>query len=83
MTQISWDPKARDFLRKMPKDDSRRIVKKVDKEIKSNVKRHLHSLVGENVSKIRIGKYRLFVDYEETHDHLWIRTICHRRNAYK
>lgn len=83
MTRISWDPKARDFLRKLPKVDSKRIVRKVVMEIMQNPKRYLDSVIGKTISKIRIGNYRLFVDYDEAEDHLWIRSIRHRRNAYK
>jgi len=37
MTFIEWDPKAREFLRKLPKDIARRIYKKVGK-LNDNVK---------------------------------------------
>lgn len=83
MTYIDWDPKARDFLRKLPKDISRRIYKKVDTEIKLNVERYLETLVNIEGYKIRIGDYRLFVDYYKDKDHLVIRTIIHRKDAYK
>ena len=83
MTNIDWDPKAREFLRKLPKDVAKRIFKKVDNEVRDNVKRYLEGLVNINASKIRIGDFRLFVDYYENEDRLVIRTIRHRKNAYK
>lgn len=83
MTKIDWDPKAREFLRKLSKDVAKRIFKKVDNEIRNNVKRYLEGLVNINASKIRIGDFRLFVDYYENEDRLVIRTIRHRKNAYK
>ena len=83
MTDIDWDPKAREFLRKLPKDIAKRIFNKVDKEVKENVERFLERLVNIEGYKIRIGDYRLFVDYEKEKNILFIRTIRHRKNAYK
>ncbi len=83
MTSIIWDPKAREFLRKLPKDISRRIYKKIDKEIKYNVTRFLETIINWEGYKIRVGDYRLFVDYYKDRDLLIIRTIRHRRDAYK
>lgn len=83
MSHAQWDPKARDFLRKLPKDIAKRLFEKVDKDIRYNVKHYLESLVGMDVKKIRIGDYRLFVDFYEDKDILVIRAIRHRREAYK
>ncbi len=83
MTEIIWDPKARDFLRKLPKDISKRIFKKVDIEIKNNVERYLKKLLNTEANKIRVGDYRLFADYYKNEDKLYIRSVRHRRNAYK
>ena len=83
MTTIDWDEKARDFLRKLPKEISKRIFRKVDTEIKNNVERYLETLVNLPGYKIRIGEYRLFVDYYKYEDLLIIRAIRHRSDAYK
>jgi mRNA-degrading endonuclease RelE of RelBE toxin-antitoxin system len=83
MSLIEWDPKARNFLRKLPKPVAQRIFTKVDTKIRHNVERYLEPLVNLNSYKIRVGDYRLFVDYFKTADHLVIRAIRHRRDAYK
>ena len=83
MTSVEWDPKARNFLRKLPKNISQRIFNKVDREVFKDVVRFLETLVNFEGYKIRIGDYRLFVDYNKEKDHLIIRTIRHRGNAYK
>ena len=83
MTSIEWDPKAEEFLDKLPKNISLRIVNKVDAEIKSNIRRFLETLVNREGYKLRVGDYRLFVDYYQDKNHLVIRTIRHRRDAYK
>ena len=83
MTSIEWDPKSNEFLEKLPKFIAQRIFKKVDNDVKNNVTRFLETLVNLDGYKIRVGDYRLFVDYYEDKDHLIIRTIRHRRDAYK
>jgi len=83
MSLVEWDPKAQDFLRKLPKDLAKRIFNKVDKEISQNVERYLETLVNIDAYKIRIGDYRLFVDFDRDMDKLVIRAIRHRKDAYK
>ena len=83
MTSVIWDPRAGEFLRKLPKDISKRIFNKINIEVKENVERYLEPLVNLNGSKIRVGDYRLFVDYYKNKDLLVIRLIRHRRDAYK
>jgi len=83
MASIEWDPKARDFLRKLSPEIARRIFQKVDGEIRFNVEHFLEVLVDIDCKKIRIGDYRLFVDYYKDKDLLIIRTIRHRKDAYK
>lgn len=83
MSSVEWDPKAREFLRKLQKQTANRIYRKVDNEIRHNVNRYLESLVDKDYKKIRVGDYRLFVDYYENQDLLVIRAIRHRKDAYK
>lgn len=83
MTSITWDPGAREFLRKLPKEIARRIYAKVDTVIANNVERFLETLANIDVYKIRVGDYRLFVDYNKNKNELIVRAIRHRKNAYK
>ncbi len=82
MAKIEWEQKAIDFLQGLDKVEAQRIVKKV-KQISVNVERHLRNLVNIDEKKIRVGDYRLFVEYFEEGDLLRIYTIKHRKNAYK
>ncbi len=83
MAIIEWDTQARDFLRKLPKEIAQRIFHKIDIEVKMNVEHYLETLVDRNGYKIRVGEYRLFVDYDRSKQLLVIRSIRHRKNAYK
>lgn len=83
MTHIIWDPLAQDFLDKLEPQTRARLLKKFDKDVRQNVRRYIEHLEHMDVGKIRIGDYRLFVDYDAAHDELTIRSMRHRHNAYK
>jgi len=82
MTEVFWFKKALDFLRKLDPAESERIVKKIN-EVLKNPKHYLESLISINAKKLRIGDYRLFVDYDSQQNKLSIYSIRHRKNAYK
>jgi len=82
MSVIEWSKNAVNFLEKLDKEDSERIVKKIN-EIKENPIRFIRGLINKDFGKIRIGDYRLFVDFIIKEDKLIIRSIKHRKNAYK
>ncbi len=79
---VIWYNEALDFLRKLDEDISERIAKKVDSII-LNPKRYLFSLTNIDSYKLRVGNYRVFIDYSENENKLIIRSIKHRKNAYK
>ena len=60
---VSWNPKSKKFLRKLPKEISRRIVLKV-KFIKGNPFHHLEHYEGDDFYKLRVGDYRLLIDVD-------------------
>ena len=80
--KIIWDSKAVENIKKLDYNISKRIIKKM-KEIRLNPERHIFSLVDMEVSKIRVGNYRIFVNYYKKDNKLIIRSIKHRKNAYK
>ena len=82
MSFVEWAKNSLDFLDKLDKKDSERIVKKIN-EIKGNPLRFIRGLINKDFGKIKIGDYRLFVDFIIKEDRLIIRSIKHRRNAYK
>jgi mRNA interferase RelE/StbE len=80
--EVKWDPKSLKTLDKLPKVDSLRIAKKVD-IAKDDPIRYAERLVGEELYKIRVGDYRVFVDINHNPDTIKVRAIRHRREAYK
>ncbi len=80
MTSLSWDKNNLKFLRKLDKPERVRILKKINL-ILQNPKHYLEPLVNIDSYKLRIGDYRLFVDFFK--EELIVRSIKHRKNAYK
>lgn len=83
MTLIRWDPKAEEFLDKLGKHIAARIYSAVDNKVSKGVKRCIEPVKGYDFLKIRVGDYRLFVDYYPEADILKVRMIDHRGGAYK
>lgn len=79
---IRWDKKAVKFLRKIDRKMARRIVKKMD-EVAINPAHYLEPLKEVNAYKIRIGDYRIIVDFHKDEKVIDVLFIEHRKNIYK
>jgi mRNA-degrading endonuclease RelE of RelBE toxin-antitoxin system len=76
---IEWHPKVRNFLRKLPKNISARIVKKV-RQITEKPFHYLEHYEGEDVYKLRIGDYRALIDVDFSNKILYVRVLGYRKN---
>lgn len=79
---IKWRPEAIKELRKLPKEISQRIVKRID-IAKDEPKHFLEKLIDDSGYKIRTGDYRAIIDLLETEKTLAVRVVGHRKNIYK
>lgn len=77
-----WNPKVRKFLRKLPKDISRRIVLKV-KDVAEDPFHYLEHYEGNDYYKLRVGNYRLLIDVDFSEKQLRVQVIGDRKNIYK
>ena len=80
--QIVWDPKARDFLRKLNKPEAQRIIKKVN-SIVDCPRHYLETLVDIAAYKLRAGDYRILIDLDETNKVISVILIGHRKDVYQ
>ncbi len=78
---VKWHPQAFKFLDKLPKQNSERILKKLD-DVKEDPFRFLEHYEGEYY-KLRIGDYRLLIDIDFDRMILWIRVLDKRGRIYK
>ncbi len=79
---VLWDDRARDFLRKIHKDDAKRIIKKAN-SIVDDPKHYLETLVEIKAYKLRIGDFRALVDINENKKTLSVILVGHRKDIYK
>ncbi len=78
---IEWDERALNFLKKLQRDVSERILKKI-KSIKENPFHFLEHYEGEYY-KLRIGDYRALVDIDFNNRILTIQVLDKRGRVYK
>lgn len=79
---VEWHPKVRKFLRKLPKDISKRIVLKV-KDVQEDPFRYLEHYEGKDYYKLRVGDYRLLIDVDFKNKVLFVQVIDHRSRIYE
>ena len=75
---VRWHPKARKFLRRLPLELSKRIIKK----IKENPFRYIGHYEGKYY-KLRIGDFRLLLDIDFKNKILLIEVLDKRGRVYK
>ncbi|MBS3073915.1 type II toxin-antitoxin system RelE/ParE family toxin [Candidatus Pacearchaeota archaeon] len=78
---IEWDESALDYLRKLQKDISERIINKVEL-LKDNPFRFLEYYEGRYY-KLRIGDYRALIDIDFERKILTVQIIDKRGRIYK
>ncbi len=80
--EVVWDKISLKFLDKLPKEEAKRIIKKVETANEDPI-RYAERLVGSGIYKIRVGDYRVFVDIYYNPNIMKIRAIRHRSVAYQ
>jgi len=78
---IKWSPQALRFFEKLPKQNSERILKKLE-DVKEDPFRFLEHYEG-GYYKLRIGDYRFLIDIDFDRKVLWIRVLDKRGRVYK
>lgn len=80
--EVRYDPKAEKQLEKLPKDISKRIVKKMREVGESG--RGIETIKEEAYGfKVRVGNYRVLLDITYNPSTVWVRVIDHRGRVYK
>ncbi len=75
------DPKALEFLEKLPNDVAKRIFTKI-RSTKTNPFRYFERLEGRKDFKFRMGDYRAIADIDQNKQTIHITIIGHRKNIY-
>lgn len=81
MFQIELTEIAKNFLKKLPKEDAEAIINKIY-SIRDNPYRFLKRLQGEKLWRLRIGNYRAIADVIVSMNKIIVVRIGHRKNVY-
>lgn len=81
MYSVETSDKAKKFLKKIPKQDSDIILKKLY-SIRENPFPHLKKLKGEKLWRLRILKYRAILDILISGKRIIVLRIGHRKKIY-
>ena len=79
MSEVLLSERARDRLAVLEADTRERIK---DALRGINPDRDLSPLSGEDTYKLRVGDYRVIVDWDRQEDTVYVLTLGHRRNIY-
>lgn len=80
--EVKYDPKAEEQLDKLPRDISKRIVKKM--KWVGETGQGIESIKDKKYgNKVRIGDYRVLIDLEHNPNIIFVRVVGHRKNIYK
>lgn len=79
---VIWDKQPIDFLNKLDKFISQRIIKFI-KEFSENPRaRQFKRLRNESAFRLRVGGYRILFDFDSKIQTIMILMIVHRKNIY-
>lgn len=79
MTDVLLSERARDRLDELDAEPRTRIT---DALRTVTPDRDLSRLSGKDLHTLRVGDYRVIVDWEQSDDTLYVLTLGHRRNIY-
>jgi len=82
MYSIEIEENAEKFLKKISKQDSEIILKKID-SLKENPFRFLKKLKGSKLWRLRILKYRAIVDVVVSGHKIVVLRVGYRKNVYE
>ena len=82
MPEILFTEPTLNQFRDLEKKVRNRIISKL-KIIKESPSHYLKPLKGHPYFSLRIGDYRIIIDWRKNRDELWIVAVGHRRNIYE
>jgi mRNA-degrading endonuclease RelE of RelBE toxin-antitoxin system len=82
MVDVAISLSARDDLEELPVDVQERIKQKLLNDVSEEPERHLRTLSNSEHHSIRVGDYRVIVDYESGEELLKVLTVGHRSTIY-
>lgn len=82
MADVEYSDRAADWLRDAENETARRIVSKLD-DVADFPDHHLLRLTNSPLYRLRVGDYRVIIDWKKNQDLLFVRRISKRDGAYR
>lgn len=82
MTEVVVSERAAEWLRDAEPDVRGRIMNKLE-DITDFPDHYLERLSGSPYHRLRVGDYRVIIDWQKDDGELFVRKIGHRRNVYE
>jgi len=82
MTEVRFTIAAKNQLADLDKDARIRIYEKLE-EILDWPDHFLKPLMGYPYFRLRVGNYRVIIDWRKNKDQLWVVAVGHRKNIYE
>jgi len=81
VTEVIYSDRAVEWLEDAEDETRERIVKKLD-DVNDFPDHYLISLSESPYYRLRLGDYRVIIDWKKDEDGLFVRDIRHREGAY-
>lgn len=81
MTEVYVTERGRDRLTDLEEEVQTRIKKKLE-EIRDWPEHFLKPLTGRDDHVLRVGEYRVLIDWDKDDEALYVKSVGHRRNFY-
>jgi mRNA interferase RelE/StbE len=81
MTEVEYSDRAVEQLEALEAETAERIVRKLD-DVVWKPDHYLKRLQDSPYYRLRVGDYRVIVDWQREDDVLFVRRVGHRRNIY-
>jgi mRNA interferase RelE/StbE len=78
---VEFGSRAADQLEDLETETAQRIVSKLD-DVTWNPDHYLRALSGRDGYRLRVGDYRVLIDWRRDEDELFVHEVGHRRNVY-
>ena len=83
MYRIVWTKKAVSQLQKLPHTITKRLIQAVDQLEESELSGKIKKLAGYPYYRLRVGDYRIILDFQKEQLLILVLELGHRKNIYK
>ncbi|WP_343217296.1 type II toxin-antitoxin system RelE family toxin [Halovivax gelatinilyticus] len=81
MVDVFFTDRGRNRLEELEPDTQERVTKKL-RDVRDWPDHYLKRLTGRDDYVLRVGDYRVLIEWKKRDDELYVKSVGHRRNFY-